>query len=533
MQKALEMGKKSATGSFQLFIGVAASTIIMAIGTIILARLMTPEEYGLYSIALVPSYMAILFRDWGVNSAITKYVASARAENKEEHAYEIVVSGTLFEAAIGLFLSIILVSLSNFIALTVFQRPEATSLIMITSLTISAGALLTAAQSSFVGFERMELNSLTNICQAIVKTVASPILVFVGYSALGATLGYTISFIAAAIIGLAILYLTAIRRLKRRNPQKISISQTLKKMLRYGVPLSIASIISGFLMQFYAFLMAIYCTDAMIGNYQVATQFATLLTFFTIPISTVMFPVFSKINPQKERELLQTVFTSSVKYAALILVPATMTVMALSKPMISTLFGEKWVYAPFFLTLYVTNNLFVIFGGLIFGNLLAGLGETKTQMKLSLLTLTFGIPLALILIPTMGILGLILVTIIAGIPSTFLGLYWIWKHYKAKADIKSSIKILTSSSIATVATLLIINITKYAYWIELIVGGLTFLIIYLIIAPTIGAINQTDINNLKTMFSGLGLISKLLNIPLSIMGKFSKLYEKSHISNFR
>ena len=229
MQKALEMGKKSATGSFQLFIGVAASTIIMAIGTIILARLMTPEEYGLYSIALVPSYMAILFRDWGVNSAITKYVASARAENKEEHAYEIVVSGTLFEAATGLFLSIILVSLSNFIALTVFQRPEATSLIMITSLTISAGALLTAAQSSFVGFERMELNSLTNICQAAVKTVASPILVFVGYSALGATLGYTISFIAAAIIGLAILYLTAIRRLKRRNPQKISISQTLKK----------------------------------------------------------------------------------------------------------------------------------------------------------------------------------------------------------------------------------------------------------------------------------------------------------------
>lgn len=164
------------------------------------------------------------------------------------------------------------------------------------------------------------------------KTVASPLLVFVGYSALGATLGYTISFIAAAIIGLAILYLTAIRRLKRRNPQKINISQTLKKMLRYGVPLSIASIISGFLMQFYAFLMAIYCTDAMIGNYQVATQFATLLTFFTIPISTVMFPVFSKINPQKERELLQTFFTSSVKYAALILVPATMAVMALSKP---------------------------------------------------------------------------------------------------------------------------------------------------------------------------------------------------------
>jgi len=51
----------------------------MAIGTIIFARLMTPEEYGLYSIALIPSYIVILFRDCGVNLAITRYTASLRA----------------------------------------------------------------------------------------------------------------------------------------------------------------------------------------------------------------------------------------------------------------------------------------------------------------------------------------------------------------------------------------------------------------------------------------------------------------------
>ena len=59
MEKILEIGKKSAEGSFQLFVGVAVSTIIMAIGTIILARLITPEEYGLYSIALILSLIHI------------------------------------------------------------------------------------------------------------------------------------------------------------------------------------------------------------------------------------------------------------------------------------------------------------------------------------------------------------------------------------------------------------------------------------------------------------------------------------------
>jgi O-antigen/teichoic acid export membrane protein len=258
----------------------------------------------------------------------------------------------------------------------------------------------------------------------------------------GATLGYTISFIAAAIIGLATLYLTTIRRLKRQSPTKLSITQTLKRMLHYGVPLSIDSIISGFLVQFYAFLMAIYCTDAMIGNYQVATQFATLLTFFTTPISTVLFPAFSKINPPEERKLLQTVFTSSVKYTAILLVPATTAVMVLSKPMIGTLFGEKWAHAPFFLTLYVINYLFTIFGNLSLGSLLTGLGKTKIQMKLSLITLIVVVPFSLLLIPAMGIVGLIITSITAGIPSICLGLHWIWKSYKAKADIKSFIKIL-------------------------------------------------------------------------------------------
>jgi len=47
MEKALKMGRVSATGSFQLFVGVATSSVIMAVGAIVLARLLSPAEYGL------------------------------------------------------------------------------------------------------------------------------------------------------------------------------------------------------------------------------------------------------------------------------------------------------------------------------------------------------------------------------------------------------------------------------------------------------------------------------------------------------
>jgi O-antigen/teichoic acid export membrane protein len=360
----------------------------------------------------------------------------------------------------------------------------------------------------------MELNSFTTICQSIVKTAISPLLVFLGYGALGAVLGYTFSFLAAGIIGLATLYFIFFKNLKRTNTTQSSVIKTLKKMLRYGVPLSTSSILGGFMTQFYGFMMAFFCTDIIIGNYQAAIQFAVILTFFTSPISTVLFPAFSKLNPQNEQQLIKTVFTSSVKYAALLLVPATMAMMVLSKPMISTLFGEKWVYAPFFLTLYVISNLFAVFGNMSVRSLLAALGETKMLMKLSLLTLSFGIPLAFLLIPTLGIIGVILGSLIAGLPSLFWSLHWTWKRYEVKADFKSSAKIFAASSFAAIAAYLLLNFFIMADWIGLVIGGTAFLIVYIVAAPLIGAINQSDINNLKTMFSGLGIISKLLNILL-------------------
>ncbi|MEM3765652.1 MAG: hypothetical protein QXU46_01340 [Candidatus Bathyarchaeia archaeon] len=106
----------------------------------------------------------------------------------------------------------------------------------------------------------------------------------------------------------------------------------------------------------------------------------------------------------------------------------------------------------------------------------------------------------------------------------FLGLYWIWKRYKVKAEIKSSIKILAVSIIAAAFTFLITNYIKYAAdWIELTVGALTFVTTYIITAPLIRAISKVDAQNLRTMFSELGIISKILNLPLKTMEKLSNI----------
>jgi O-antigen/teichoic acid export membrane protein len=522
VEKALQMGKTSATGSFRLLIGVASSTIIMAVGTLILSGLLSSDELGLYAIVVVPANLINLFRDWGINSAMTKYIATFRVSNREEEMHDFIVAGLIFEVASGIALSFLSFFLATFIATTAFNRPESASYIAIVSVSIISGSMLAAAQAGFIGFERMGLNSFTLICQAIAKTATGPLLVILGYGVLGPVIGYILSFIAAGIIGLATFYLILLRPLRKKRTRKSNLAKTLKIMLNYGVPLSISSILGGILGQIYSFIVIPLTSNSLYGNYTVAAFFSVLLTFFTVPISTVLFPTFAKLDGQNEYELVRKIFSSSVKYASILLVPATMAMMALSSPIIDTLYGGKYPYGPFFLTLFVIGNLFVVFGSISGGGLLSGLGETTILMIQSIITLAFGLPLGVVLIQTFGIPGLIVAGVVAGVPSMFWGLYWIWKHYKAKADFASSAKILVASAIAAVLAYLPTVFLSTANWTKLIIGLIIFLAAYIFGAPLIGAVSLSDINNLRAMFSSMGTVSKIMNLPLYMAEKAAR-----------
>jgi chromate transport protein ChrA len=119
--------------------------------------------------------------------------------------------------------------------------------------------------------------------------------------------------------------------------------------------------------------------------------------------------------------------------------------------------------------------------------------------------------------------GVVVGKIIAGLPSLFWGLHWLWKRYQARTDFISSIKIFTASIIAAMITHLSLNFLNTSDWIRLAFGGIIFLMVYIFAAPILGAITQKDIINLRTMFSGLGFISKLMDLPLFVAERTAKI----------
>jgi O-antigen/teichoic acid export membrane protein len=517
------MARVSAKGGLNLFWGLVASSIISAIGVIIVARLLSPSEYGIVAIAMIGPNFISIFQDWGIGTAMIKYTAQFKSENKPANVRNTLVAGLAFELVSGFLLSIVSFLLAGFLATDVFQRPDMMPLIQIASFTIFAGALLTAAQSAFTGNERMELNSITLILQSCLNTVLMASLVILGFGAFGAILGTTVAVLTAGFISIFIL-LRLYRGPQAATKDRLRIAETIRNMFKFGLPLSLSAIIGGFLTQFYNFLIAIYATNLMIGNYAVATNFAVLIGLFATPISTMLFPAFSKLNSQEERKTLRSIFHFSVKYAALLVVPVATALIALSGPVVFIVFGEEYTEAPLFLALIAISFLYSAFGSLSLGNLINGQGETRVNLLLTLVTSVIGFPLSLVLIPRLGITGLIITSLTAGIPSLVLGLYWVRKHFGATVDLISAAKILLSSATAGAVTFVVISQLNFNSWAELILGGIIFIFAYATVILSIRTVNQSDISNLREMLNELGPLSRVTDFLLDIIEKIIKVF---------
>jgi stage V sporulation protein B len=547
MDKAIELGKSSALGSFHLLIGVVGSTVILAVGTLILATLLSPEGVGLYGMALIPFTMISFFRDWGINNALIQKIASLKAQGKPEEIHDVIVSGIVFEIITGAALAVVCFGLAWPLAyiLSPADVSELSVYIELSALAVFTGALISAAGGIFVGFERMKLNSFAQIFQAVIKTALGPLLIILGFGVFGAVFAAVVSLVATGIVCILLVYFYLFRPLKRSKVGRCDIKKTLKPMISFGLPLTVSNVVIGVLPQFFTFVMAAYAGTWMMGNYFAGTYFAVILTFVSFPIQTVLFPMFSKVNPNTEPKLVKTVFASSIKYTALLLVPATLLLITLAEPLVNTLFpaegilqslfvanaAPKYPFAPMFLILSILVDLLVLIGNISLVVFQSGVGQTRQVMKQSILSLAVGLPLAYGLVayfaeiggPALAVVGGIIGAMIANFPGMFWGLSWIWRKYGVKADFVSSAKIFLASLIASGATYLLISVLSIAYWvISLIVGAVVFLLVFLTTAPVIGAVNQMDIDNFRTMFSGLGIIAKPINLTLGFMRRMCK-----------
>lgn len=519
MANSIELGKASAKGSSNLFFGMVISNIIMAVGAIIIGRLLGPDQYGLYALSAVLANFLSLCVSFGVYPGIIRYLAHYTHQGENENIKQIIASGLIFLGIVGSIFAISSLLLSKTMAIYL-GRPNATLLIAIYSLTILTDALATISFFIFIGLEKTQYYTALQILQAILKVTISLVLVTMGFGAVGAVIGIALASFSSCVSGILII-IFPIRKKLHNHFTEAKLLANLKMMITYGFPLYIRDLVKiGTQTHLLNFLMVLYASNVLIGNYKVALNFHVLLNFIAWPISTMLFPTFSKLDIKKNRELLKDIFAASVKYTSLFIVPATVMLIVLSEPIIFTLYGEGYSQAPLFLSLSALIFLYTALGENTIVNFMSSQDETTKSMVLGFANAALALILALILIPRFQILGLIISLTISGSPTIIIGSLFMKKLYDFSIDWNRILRIFSNSFIIGITTFLVLRyLINLNPQLELVIGFLVFSFLFVVLSPLTGAINLDDIANLRNLFAKTMIIPKILRIPLELLSK--------------
>ena len=494
-----------------LIFGNILSSLISALGTVVIARILGASRFGILNIALIPISAALLIIDNGTNTAMIKYLVEGRLEGRWDKIEGIALTCFTLNVVISLIVSLVVYVSAGYLSREVFNIAELETLIRILSISIFSHAMVNVSTSIIVGFEKMEQSIKIKILLSSLKTFIGPVLVYKGFGVSGAALGHSLPLLFAGVFGLSLAYLN----IPQLKPRLMISMPILRNLVTYAYPLFLAGLLYGGQQRIFEFLISLNVSTDTMGNYSAAISFSVLIGFFTSSISTASFPLLSKISP--EDSVFKMVYQNIVKYESLVVYPITLAIIALSNEISLFLYGETYVQTPYFLSLYMINFLFIGLGTLVSSNLLTSQKQTKIIFRNTLIYVILATPMAFYLIPKYGILGYILITLTAHKVGSLYGVCWVWKKYNVFADLATLFKIFAASITGFLACRLFLHFFDFGLFLNIAFGGIIFVIFYVFIILLSRCITKKNLEDILSTIGNYGILSRFANYVFKIM----------------
>ena len=185
---------------------------------------------------------------------------------------------------------------------------------------------------------------------------------------------------------------------------------------------------------------------------------------------------------------------------------------------------NKYPKAPFLLVLLLVPTLLVGMGSLSIGNFLNSQGDTHTSTKVGLVDSVIVILISPIFVWMWGIFGLAFSIIISKFAGSLLGLYILNEKYNMLPDLRHVIKTLLCSVISTIISLIVVRFLSVNFsFLNLLLISCIFFLAFLFLAPIMRVVDDSDIQNLDSMLSGIIIVYPLTRILLEFESRIIKL----------
>ena len=346
--------------------GYAVSILLSALVIIFLARMMGPENYGIYAIALLIPYSLGSIADVGTTSAVIYYIS--RHKKNGGFISDCYKTGLIIAFIWSISLSTVLMLASRIIAIGLFHRPNISSLLRISVFIVVASACSNVSVGALISIGKQKIVGLYYIFASILRNGLVLITFVVSRDIFLVVLAQTVGYLMAG----ALLSKYTINSLPNGHFDK----KMIKIILSYGAPYALGVFVLSLCIQFYNFLAAILMDDFSYGNFSVAWLIFTSIMAIPSSLSTSLFPSISEANYDSKYGLA-SIFGSSVKFASSLLLYTWVTLGGASSIIINLIYGSKYsLAADIFFILSIVFVLGIVGWGVI-NPFLLSLKKTK------------------------------------------------------------------------------------------------------------------------------------------------------------
>ena len=414
--------------------------------SIVLARLLSPDDYGL--IGIIGIFTAVC------NSLINGGFSNALIRKKEATDEDY---NTVFFVNIGM--SLLLYSIIFFCSPLIakfFNRYELISLTRVSSLGMIIGALAMVQQTRLT--KRIDFKTQTKI-----TFIASIVSGIIGITM--AILGFGVWSLVAQTLSSQLLRTVLLWIFNHWIPHFAFSVRSFKELFGFGWKLMVSGLLTSVWNELNQAVVGKYYSPASLGQYTRAKGFAHLFSHnLNNVIQRVTFPVLSNIQDNKERMVYA--YRHIIKTTMFITAICMFFLGAISEPLIYCLIGPKWHDAAIYLPLIcITGSLYPLHSLNL--NMLQVQGRSDLFLGLEIVKRIIGLG-PLFIGAFIGILPMLYVGIVNGIIAFFLNSYYSGKFigYSSWDQIKD---IAPSYSLAFTIALSVwfLKYLPISYWIIL------------------------------------------------------------------
>lgn len=344
--------------------------IFQFIVTIILARLLTPYDFGVVAIILVFTNILMVFNEEGFAMAL------AQKLNRDELDYSTIF---LFNIVWGGILYLFLFITAPFFA-SFFKQPELTHLTRILGFNLVI--------SSFVVVQRTKLFILVDFKTlakaSFVAVIMSGIVsIYFAYKGIG-----VMAIIIQQLINNAINAIFIWIYSKWQPKLQFSIER-FKTLFNFAYKLILARLVNAVFKEVYSLVIGKIYTPIQLGYFNRAKSFVSISSNnITTIVQRVSVPFFCET--QNNHTLLGEQLKDFIQKTAFIVYPLLCGIFVLAEPMIKVLLTEKWLPAAWMLqVLCPVGILFVI--STFNMNVYNATGRTDWALKAEVIKKTFNV----------------------------------------------------------------------------------------------------------------------------------------------